>query len=186
MCAAGRPSKFKEEFIEQARILAERGFTEREIAEFLNVTERTIANWKKRYEEFFQVLKVAKEHADERVERALYERAVGYKHDEEKLFSYEGEIIRAEVTKHYPPDVSAATFWLSNRRKDQWKNHSQHAHSGADGGPIEVKELSDVEYARRTTFLLRSAQRRGAGGAQGPDAGADEAPDVDPESGPTD
>jgi phage terminase small subunit len=31
---------------------------------------------------------------------------------------------------------------------------SRHEHTGKDGGPIETKEITDLEFARRLAFLL--------------------------------
>jgi dGTP triphosphohydrolase len=41
----------------------------------------------------------------------LYERAIGYSHPDIYIGSYQGEIIKADIIKHYPPDpVSAREF----------------------------------------------------------------------------
>jgi hypothetical protein len=51
-----------------------------------------------------------------RVERSLYQRAVGYHHDAVKIFcKKDGEIIEAPYVEHVPPDVTAQIFWLKNR-----------------------------------------------------------------------
>ena len=66
---------------------------------------------------------------DDRVERALLKRALGYRNTE--IYSEEiidrktglptGEVKKKCVTKFVPPDVRAATVWLQNRRPDRWK-----------------------------------------------------------------
>jgi transposase-like protein len=45
---AGRPSKFRPEFVDQAAKLAQLGATDREIGDFFKVDERTINRWKHR------------------------------------------------------------------------------------------------------------------------------------------
>lgn len=122
---AGRPTKFKEEFIEQARKLAELGATDREAADFFKVDEATIHRWKHTHPDFCESLKVGKETADARVEQSLYRRALGYSHDAVKIMSYEGQSIVEPYVEHYPPDTTAAIFWLKNRRPDQWRDKTE-------------------------------------------------------------
>jgi len=123
---AGRPTAYKEEYVDQARKICEQfGATDYELSVFFGVSERTIYRWKVAHPEFCQALKMGKEVPDDRVEKALYHRALGYTHEEEHLFHYQGEVIRAETVKHYPPDVTACLAWLNNRRPDQWRQQPE-------------------------------------------------------------
>lgn len=133
--AKGRPSKFKEEYIEQARKLCELGLTDEELARYFEVHVATIYRWQATIPAFCEALKVGKAPADDRVERSLYHKACGYTFDSEKVFNHQGEIVRAKTVEHVPPDTTAAIFWLKNRRKDEWRD--RHEHSGPGGGPIE-------------------------------------------------
>jgi hypothetical protein len=137
--AGGRPSKFKPEFVGQARKLAELGATDREIADFFEVDERTINRWKFDQPEFCQSLKVGKEAADNRVERGLYQKAVGYEQDEVKIFMPAGaaEPVYAPYRAKIPPDTTAAIFWLKNRRKDDWRDKHEFEHT-ANGDLAEM------------------------------------------------
>jgi transposase-like protein len=65
--AAGRPSKYKPEFIEQAKKLCLLGATDMEIADFLEVNIVTLYRWKNEHEEFCNALKISKAVADDRV-----------------------------------------------------------------------------------------------------------------------
>ena len=125
-----RPSKFKPEFVEQAKKLAELGATDREVAEFFDVSERTLNYWKSEHAGFLQSLKAGKESADERVARSLYHRAVGYRHDAVKIFAVNGAPLEVPYVEHFPPDTTAAIFWLKNRRPDEWRDKTQQEHSG--------------------------------------------------------
>lgn len=116
----GRPSKRTPDLCAKIHLLSRRGFTDLEIAGVVEIDEQTITNWKKD-PEFFGFLKTSKKFADAIVERSLYERAVGYDHPEEKIFCHEGGIVRAETTKHIPPDVVACIFWLKNRQREEWR-----------------------------------------------------------------
>lgn len=126
----GRPSKYKPEFAEQAGKIAMLGATDREIADFFEIDERTVNRWKHEHEEFCQALKVGKDAADERVEQSLYRRALGYSHDAVKIMTVGGAVHREEYVEHYPPDTTAAIFWLKNRRKEQWRDKQEVEHSG--------------------------------------------------------
>lgn len=128
---AGRPTSFKKEYVEQARKLAALGATDREAAEFFKVAESTLYLWKHTHPEFSEALKVGKETADARVEQSLYRRALGYSHDAVKIMTVEGEVVQTPFVEHYPPDTTAAIFWLKNRRPDQWRDKQDVEHSGA-------------------------------------------------------
>lgn len=128
--AGGRPTKYKPEYAEQARKLCELGATDYELADFLKVDTVTIHRWRHAHVEFCNAVIAGKDFWDDRVERALYNRAVGYTFESEKLFNYQGEIVRAQTTEHVPPDVGAAMNWLKNRRPDKWREKQEIEHKG--------------------------------------------------------
>lgn len=129
-----RPTTFKPEFIEQAKRLASiLGATDAEVAAFFGKSERTIANWKVEYPKFAKALNVGKAAANKRVERSLYQRAVGYSHEAEEIFCKDGIVTRAKTVKHYPPDTAACIFFLCNRDKENWKQKNHVDHSSSDG-----------------------------------------------------
>jgi hypothetical protein len=117
-----RPSKYKPEFCEQAQKLCMLGATNLDIAKFFGVAESTIDKWLAEKPEFSGAIKEGRVMADANVASRLYARAMGYTHKEEKLFHYQGEVIRAETIAHYPPETAAAIFWLKNRRPDLWRD----------------------------------------------------------------
>lgn len=126
----GRPTKFKPEFVAQAVKLAALGATDREVADFFEVDERTLYRWKHEHEAFCQALKVGKASADERVEQALYRRAVGYVQDDTHFSAYEGKVTQTPYVKIVPPDTTAAIFWLKNRKPDEWRDKQEVEHKG--------------------------------------------------------
>ncbi len=127
---AGRPTKFKPEFVEQARKLCEFGATDIELADFFHVNVLTIYRWRNTNEEFCKAVCAGKDQADERVERAFYQRAVGYTFESEKVFQFQGAIVRADVREHVPPEPGAAFNWLKNRRGEKWRDKQDIEHSG--------------------------------------------------------
>ncbi len=147
--AGGRPSKINaidETLLEKLYL---DGKTDVEVAYFIGVTGRTLHNWKNKYPKFFHSLKEWKKQADERVEKSLYKRAIGYTYDEityEKLkigglgIQLSKEEIEAikhvetnktkVVVKEIVPDVTAQIFWLKNRQPKQWRDRQEVEHSG--------------------------------------------------------
>ncbi|UHC16054.1 hypothetical protein LRS73_26845 [Methylobacterium currus] len=128
--ANGRPSSYREPFAKQAEKLCALGATDDDLADFFEVSVRTVLRWKVEFPAFCQALKDGKAGADDRVERSLYQRAVGYSHDAEKIMQHQGEVVRAAYREHYPPDTTAAIFWLKNRRPEQWRDKVAHEHKG--------------------------------------------------------
>ena len=126
----GRPTKFDGRYVEEARRLAMLGATDTEMASFWEVTEQTLNNWKRAHPEFFESLKAGKLEADGRVAQSLFRRALGYEHEAVKILQYEGAPVIVPYTEKYPPDTTAAIFWLKNRRKADWRDKTDHEHTG--------------------------------------------------------
>lgn len=127
-----RPTDYRKEYAESARKLAALGATDAEIADFYDVDVRTIYRWKNVHDEFCQALKAGKEQADDRVERALFHRAVGYEQEAVKIFMPAGaeSPVYAKYVERIAPDTTAAIFWLKNRRKDEWRDKHEFEHTG--------------------------------------------------------
>lgn len=131
----GRPTAYKPEYAEQALKLCQLGATDTELADFFDVDVRTVYRWKHDHDEFCQALKTGKDIADERVERSLYQRAIGYEQDEVKIFMP----ANAEQPVYVPyrakiaGDTTAQIFWLKNRRKDTWRDKVHTEISDPDG-----------------------------------------------------
>ena len=124
----GRPTKYKTEYCKHAAKLCKLGATDADLAEFFEVNEDTINEWKKVHPSFSESLKEAKEHFDDsKVEASLARRAQGFMRVKE-VFNPEGvkELIQEEV----PPDTTACIFWLKNRRSAKWKDKQELEHSG--------------------------------------------------------
>lgn len=157
----GRPSGYKPEYAAQAAKLCKLGATNVDLADFFDASINTIANWQTSHPEFLAALKAGKDSADDRVERSLYLRAVGYTYDAVKIFLPKDsrKPIYAPFREHVPPDVTAQIFWLKNRRRDEWRDVHKHEHTGEDGKPIETADRSDTDVARRIALVLSRAAK---------------------------
>jgi len=141
----GRPTAYKKEYNEQAYKLCLLGATDKEMADFFGVSEVTFNAWKKNHPDFLKSLKKGKEIADANVASRLYERAMGYSHPEDKIFNDNGKPMIVPTTKHYPPDPTAAIFWLKNRKPAEWRDKREHEHTGKDGGPITIEFKGELD-----------------------------------------
>ena len=152
--ATGRPSKYKPAFAKQAAKLCKMGATDKELADFFEVSEVTINAWKAKYSDFLKSLKAGKGEADDRVERSLYQRAVGYSHPDTHISNYQGEITVTDIVKHYPPDTTAGIFWLKNRRREDWRDKHDHEHTGTVQHEVtdaaSVKSDIEEQFAEST------------------------------------
>ncbi len=149
----GRQSTWKAEYPAKVEELCRLGATDLEIATHFRVNVSTFSKWKNDYPQLSEALKSGKALADERVERSLYNRAVGYSYNAVKIFMPAGakKPVVVPYVEHVPPDVTAQIFWLKNRRKDEWRD--VHRHEFGKAG--EFDKLSDAELV---TELAKTAQ----------------------------
>lgn len=142
----GRPSSFKPEYAAQSEKMAKLGATDAEMADIFGVAESTFHLWKQAHPEFSEALKRGKLFADAHVAESLYRRATGYEHDAVKIAvdAKTGEHAIIPYVERYPPDTTAAIFWLKNRRRGEWRDKQDHEHAGPNGGPIE--SVTRVEW----------------------------------------
>lgn len=134
----GRPTKYQKAYAEQARKLCLLGYTDAELADFFEVDEATINRWKIAHEEFCESIKKGKGVADGEVAAKLFHRATGYEHPEDDIRAVDGTIVITPTVKHYPPDTTAAIFWLKNRQSKKWRDKIDHGLEGPNGQPLAV------------------------------------------------
>ena len=127
----GRPSAYKPEYDELARKFCLLHATDKTLAEFFEVAEHTIDNWKIKHPSFLQSIKAGKDKADAEVADSLYNKAVGYSRKAHKIFMPAGadKPVYAEYEEYYPPDTAAAFIWLKNRAG--WRDRQDVQHTGA-------------------------------------------------------
>ena len=126
------PLKYNQEYHDDwAWSLAIKGATDEEIAEAFGISVRTLHRWKKSYGSFTEALLAGKDQADAKVEKKLYERAVGYRYTEkESVIEVDADgnrkPLKVKTTeKECPPYVLAQMYWLNNRRANQYKRNPE-------------------------------------------------------------
>jgi hypothetical protein len=95
----GRPTKYDPGVVNEVRAWCQMGATIPEVANFLGVEPKTVSRWMVAHAEFGQAMRVGREFADARMERALYEKGLH-------------------------GDIGAMTKWLNNRKPAEWGGHS--------------------------------------------------------------
>ena len=128
----GRKSDFRPEYILIAKACARFGAIEDEIANELNIGPATLDRWKQKYPEFRCALKAGKEASDDRVERSLYQLAIGW--------------------NGQPPNTTAAIFWLKNRRPDRWRDVQQ-LQGGVGHYIISDRPMTEEQWIRERTLI---------------------------------
>ena len=154
---AGRPvgsDAYKPEYAAQAGKACQAGFTDQELADLFGVSVRTINTWKAQHVDFLQALKAGKTEADDRVERALYHRAVGYSHEVEKPMVIDKDVRIVTYTERMPPDTTACIFWLKNRNPEEWRDKMVQEMQWASKKPSEImNEELDAAYLALQALL---------------------------------
>ncbi|MGH8856588.1 MAG: hypothetical protein ACREXG_00915 [Polaromonas sp.] len=168
--AVGRPTKFDPLFCQQVAKLCRLGATDKEIADFFVISTATLDRWKNEHPEFLSSIKASKLFADAHVADALYRRALGYSHAEMDIRTVAlggnagSEIVQTPTTKHFPPDTTAAIFWLKNRQPAAWRDRVEMAVTN-DLMPDKAKllEMAVIMDAAREREVAMLAERRALG-----------------------
>jgi hypothetical protein len=138
---------YQPEYAEQAAELCRLGATDEELAEHFEVCVRTIYRWRNAHEEFAKAVVCGKEHADARVERSLYARAVGCSVERTKVFKHTGDPdpVYATYKHQLAPDPNAALQWLRVRQPRKWRIREEEK---SDPGAIEMIEKALARAAK--------------------------------------
>lgn len=138
-----RPTKYKSEYVKIAKKMCELGATIPDLAESFDVANSTIHLWAVNHKSFSEALRIGREPADDKVERAVYERAIGYSHPDVDIRVIENKIVQTPIIKHYPPDMKAALAWLYNRKKDNWHPNPEQSSGTADDLIKALESIAD-------------------------------------------
>lgn len=137
----GRPTKFKPEEIRFVTNYCLLGATNEDLAKFFEVNVDTIYEWMKVHADFSDAIKEGREIADANVGSRLYQRAMGFEHDSEEIKVINDGVLgqyieRVPVRKIYPPDSTAAIFWLKNRQRTKWRDRTETAFTDPEGNAV--------------------------------------------------
>ena len=119
------------------RRIALQGLSDDVIAQIGGVSKETLDYWKALHPELEDAIEQGRTAADADVIESLYNLAVGYDRNVEEVHGKDADIVRYE--KHFPADIGAIKFWLSNRKRG-WGEKSQVEATGKNGKPLMPKE----------------------------------------------
>lgn len=104
--------------------------------EYIGISVEAFRKWRKENPGIRQAIDVGTEICNAKVEKALYQRALGYDYDEETFELVEGEMrLTKRVTKHVPPETKAIMQWLFNKLPNQWRAIQE---------PLEATQYQDT------------------------------------------
>ncbi len=109
--------------LEKIKMLSLSGANDKDIAEFIGISQKTLAKYKREFAEFKDAVE-QKKNSDALVIKAFFKRACGYVAEEETTEfkgkkTPEGEVldelvIKKKTKKDVPPDLNAIKWWLEN------------------------------------------------------------------------
>lgn len=147
--AGGRKPQYAQWLEDQGLIQlegwAKEGLTIEQIAQNkVGVSTRTLHQWMSDHSQIAQAIKRGRTFCVLEVENALYKAAVGYEVAEttkEKItvkhdLGDEVTIKERTQTRHVPPNVAAAIFYLKNRARNHWRT---------DAALLEAQERGSAE-----------------------------------------
>lgn len=111
--------------LEEVKELSKQGYTEIELSKKLNISIKTLRDWKETYPELMRIIEESNEYYEDKVEQALIKRALGYEYEETEIVaSKDGKTSKVKKTKkEVPPDTNAIIFLLKNRNPKKWRNY---------------------------------------------------------------
>ena len=128
------------------------GKTDKQMAELIGISVKTFYEWKLKFSEFSNAVKLGKDVIDRQVETALLQKALGLATSEEILYSYDNQGNQVEerrIVKKVPSDTASMIFWLKNRKSDVWRDRIDTEHT------ITLNDISDEDRIKRIEELQR-------------------------------
>jgi transcriptional regulator with XRE-family HTH domain len=113
---------YSQKLIPLVKLMVLHGATDKEIADAIGISRETLRWWRFEHVEFANGIRVTNEEMAEVARASLFRRAIGYTFECEKVFQFQGSIIRAATKEHVPPDVNAALRILQAYDREQvWR-----------------------------------------------------------------
>lgn len=156
----GRPPEYRHEYAAQARKLYLLGATDEKVADFFDVSVRTLHRWKNQHPEFCHAVKAGKLSADADVAASLYHRAIGMSMPKTHVSTYLGRVILTDMVENIPPDVGAIRTWLFNRQPELWKAEPEPPAVDLTSKVPDNNELEDIYAQSRQASKRRAMQAR--------------------------
>lgn len=128
--------KFSKEIVEKICEHLKKGATITSTCAAVGLSRETFYDWMKKKPDVSDTIKKARAIPDQKVENALFRSATMKHRFKEKHFKavVVGDKVKLipekTITKIIPPNVTAQIFWLKNRMPEDWRDKTEHEHSG--------------------------------------------------------
>lgn len=127
---------------------AEKGLSDRQIAENLGIAYSTFREYKKKFPALSALLKKGKDCAIKQVENALFKKAIGYTYKEKirelRMNEETGKeelVVVKEVNKNVPADLGAMIFILKNKKPEEWQDNPHKVKYDREALELRKKEI---------------------------------------------
>lgn len=154
------PPRYTKELAVHVRAACNAGYTLTELCRLIGISFDTLNLWQIIYPAFAEALKSRHLARSERVENALYQRAVGYEQPGERLF-YDKErgVVRATTLTHIPADPVAARSWLEVHKPEVYRRKEPEGEGNrlvveivGHPGPLEMHAKDDEDSSPGVAF----------------------------------
>ncbi len=149
-------NKYKSEYAKTARKLcAQCGYIDIQLAEWFDVTEKTINNWKLAHPDFAEALRVGKAETDDLVERATVAGITGYYVMVDEMDRF-GNV--KPMRKWVAGNAHAGIKWLNARRPEVYREQKEVKHAlSMDEAFLrfldQMEEQAKIERARNARMI---------------------------------
>ena len=152
----GRPTRYRPEYANQARQAYQLGACDEDIARFFEIDISTFYRWRVRHADFAAACVIGREFADNRVEMSMYQRAIGFEYEVERVFMFASwtDPLIARSTRRVLGDPRIAMQWLRLRRPKEWREDKVRDEDG---------DLAERIAAGRRRVIERDREREGRG-----------------------
>ena len=125
------------------------GYTDCSICEQLGLHQNTWIRYREENTELSELYARARAHRNALVMNKMFQKAIGYEHDDLFIAQYQGQIVEKPIKKYYPPDEKAADLFLRNN-DPEYKS----AKASNDIGNLTINNFAlDDWQAKRAEIL---------------------------------
>ena len=149
---AGHPAiEITADMLTKVESFAAQGLTKDQIARSIGVSLSWFMKQQAEKPHFKEAILVGQAKGIATISNALFQRAKGYTHPEEKVFQHQGAIVTKIIQRHYPPDPTSMIFFLKNRSPEEWKDRMPEALPNSDAVTPSRVEVTVVDGRKSNT-----------------------------------
>ncbi|HAB66584.1 MAG TPA: transposase [Firmicutes bacterium] len=118
------------------------GLTNLEMAKKMRISESTFYEWMNSHPKFSEAIKKGKEVIDYEVEAQVLKSIKGFVETyDQQTVTKDGDVVGFKESRYIPPNMTAAIFWLKNRRPEKYNRKQVAEELEEDEGVIIVNDL---------------------------------------------